>query len=62
MSRAADTVAAADTFAFNYDLATTPPMAEGGLDLFAKFMNDPAGYQTYLEETQAVADQVFGGG
>lgn len=61
MSRAADTVAAADTFAFNYDLATTPPMAEGGLDLFAKFMNDPAGYQTYLEETQAVAVQVFGG-
>ncbi len=62
MSRAADTVAAADTFAFNYDLATTPPMAEGGLDLFAKFMNDPSGYQTYLEETQAVAEQVFGGG
>jgi ABC-type glycerol-3-phosphate transport system substrate-binding protein len=61
MSRAADTVAAADTFAFNYDLATTPPMAEGGLDLFAKFMNDPAGFQGYLEETQAVADQVFGG-
>ena len=62
MSRAADAVAAADTFAFNYDLATTPPMAEGGLDMFAKFMNDPAGYQGYLEETQAVADQVFGGG
>ncbi len=61
MSRAADTVAAAETFAFNYDLATTPPMAEGGLDLFAKFMNDPSGYQGYLEETQAVAVQVFGG-
>ncbi len=59
MSRAADAVAAADTFAFNYDLATTPPMAEGGLDLFAKFMNDPSGFQGYLEETQAIADQVF---
>ena len=44
-----------------YDLATTPPMAEGGLDMFAMFMNDPSGYQEYLEGTQLVAEDVFGG-
>lgn len=59
MQHALDVVAAADTFAFNYDLATTPPMAEGGLNMFAQFMNDPSGYQGYLEETQAVAEEVF---
>ncbi len=36
-------------------------MAEGGLDMFAMFMNDPSGYQEYLEITQEVADDVFGG-
>jgi multiple sugar transport system substrate-binding protein/raffinose/stachyose/melibiose transport system substrate-binding protein len=60
MTKALDFVKAADTFAFNYDLATTPPMAEGGLDMFAKFMDDPSGYQNYLEETEAVAKEVFG--
>ena len=59
MQNALQAVDSADTFTFNYDLATTPPMAEGGLDMFAKFMNDPSGYMTYLEETQAVADDVF---
>jgi ABC-type glycerol-3-phosphate transport system substrate-binding protein len=59
MQRALQAVDAADTFTFNYDLATTPPMAEGGLDMFAQFMNDPAGYMQYLEQTQAVADEVF---
>jgi len=48
-------------FLSGYDLSTTPPMAEGGLDMFAMFMNDPSGYQDYLEQTQAVADDVFGG-
>lgn len=59
MQKAADEVAAAEAFAFNYDLATTPPMAEGGLDMFAMFMNDPSGYESYLEMTQSVAEQVF---
>ncbi|RPJ02952.1 MAG: extracellular solute-binding protein [Chloroflexi bacterium] len=59
MIKALDNVKAADTFAFNYDLATTPPMAEGGLDLFAKFMDDPSGFQGYLEETEAIAVEVF---
>ncbi len=61
MLRASEVVAAADTFAFNYDLATTPPMAEGGLDMFAQFMNDPSGYMDYLAQAQAVAEEVFGG-
>ena len=30
----------ADAFAFNYDLATPPPVAEVGLNMFAEFMND----------------------
>jgi ABC-type glycerol-3-phosphate transport system substrate-binding protein len=60
MLKALQSVQDSDTFAFNYDLATTPPMAEGGLDMFAQFMNDPSGYSQYLEATQAVADDVFG--
>jgi ABC-type glycerol-3-phosphate transport system substrate-binding protein len=60
MTKALEAVKAADTFAFNYDLATTPPMAEGGLDMFARFMDDPSGYQGYLEETENVAKDVFG--
>jgi ABC-type glycerol-3-phosphate transport system substrate-binding protein len=48
------------SFLSGYDLSTTPPMAEGGLDMFAMFMNDPSGYKDYLNETQAVADDVFG--
>lgn len=48
-------------FLSGYDLSTTPPMAEGGLDMFAMFMNDPSGYKDYLKETQSVADDVFGG-
>lgn len=60
MIKALDAVKAADTFAFNYDLATTPPMAEGGLDMFARFMDDPSGYLTYLQDTENVAKEVFG--
>ena len=59
MKRALATVAAADTFAFNYDLATTPPMAEAGLDMFARFMNDPASYKAHLAQTEAAAKEVF---
>jgi multiple sugar transport system substrate-binding protein/raffinose/stachyose/melibiose transport system substrate-binding protein len=59
MTKALDAVKAADTFAFNYDLATTPPMAEGGLNMFAQFMDDPSGYQDYLAQTEDVARDVF---
>jgi hypothetical protein len=40
MKKALDTVSTAQNFAFNYDLATPPPVAEVGLDMFAEFMND----------------------
>jgi multiple sugar transport system substrate-binding protein/raffinose/stachyose/melibiose transport system substrate-binding protein len=59
MQNALAAVDSADTFTFNYDLATTPPMAEGGLDMFAQFMNDPSGYMDYLEQTQTIAEDVF---
>ncbi len=60
MSKANEQVANAEVFAFNYDLATTPPMAEGGLNMFAQFMNDPSRYSDYLAETENVAKEVFG--
>lgn len=60
MQKASETVAAAEAFAFNYDLATTPPMAEGGLNMFAQFMNDPSRYAEYLAQTEQVAIEVFG--
>jgi len=59
MKKAADYLAQVQ-FLSGYDLSTTPPMAEGGLNMFAQFMNDPSGYMAYLDETQAVADEVFG--
>ncbi len=59
MSKANQQVADAEVFAFNYDLATTPPMAEGGLNMFAQFMNDPSKYADYLAETEGVAKEVF---
>jgi multiple sugar transport system substrate-binding protein/raffinose/stachyose/melibiose transport system substrate-binding protein len=59
MLKAAKTVADAPVFAFNYDLATTPPMAEGGLNMFAQFMDKPADYASYLEQAEGVAKDVF---
>lgn len=60
MAKAAAYLSEVD-FLSGYDLSTTPPMAEGGLDMFAMFMNDPSGYEDYLEQTQLVAEDVFGG-
>lgn len=59
MQRAGQVVAEADAFAFNYDLATTPPMADGGLNMFAQFMNNPNRYMDYLQQVQKVAEEVF---
>lgn len=42
-----------------YDLATTPPMAEGGLNMFAQMMNDPSKSAEYLAQVEAVAVDVF---
>jgi ABC-type glycerol-3-phosphate transport system substrate-binding protein len=59
MKRALVEVEQADVFAFNYDLATPPPVAEVGLDLFARFMDDPAAYQAILTEAETAAKDAF---
>jgi multiple sugar transport system substrate-binding protein/raffinose/stachyose/melibiose transport system substrate-binding protein len=45
-------VAAADTFAFNYDLATPPQMAEAGLEAFSEFMTRPNDYTDILQKVE----------
>ena len=59
MQRAFSTVADAEVFAFNYDLATPPPVAEVGLSMFARFMDDPSAYEAILSETQSAAAEAF---
>jgi multiple sugar transport system substrate-binding protein/raffinose/stachyose/melibiose transport system substrate-binding protein len=59
MKRALVEVEQADVFAFNYDLATPPPVAEVGLDLFARFMDDPAAYQSILTAAETAAKDAF---
>lgn len=39
-------------WAFNYDLATPPPVADVGLDAFSEFMAMPNQYQRILRETE----------
>jgi multiple sugar transport system substrate-binding protein/raffinose/stachyose/melibiose transport system substrate-binding protein len=52
MQRVLRDVATAETFAFNYDLATPPPMAEAGLEAFSEFMARPNDYLTILQKTE----------
>jgi len=59
MQRALKTVADADAFAFNYDLATPPPVAEVGLNMFAEFMNDSSNIDALMDKTQAAAADAF---
>ena len=59
MMRALEAVNNADTFAFNYDLATTPPAAEFGLDMFARFMDSPDDYMQHLADTEEGVRGVF---
>lgn len=39
-------------WAFNYDLATPPPVADVGLDAFSEFMANPGQYRRILERTE----------
>ncbi len=48
-------------WAFNYDLATPPPVADVGLDAFAKFIDSPGDYMSILNETEAGAKAAFEG-
>lgn len=59
MKHALDVISSAEAFAFNYDLATPPPVAEVGLSMFTEFINSPADYKAILERTQAGAADAF---
>ncbi len=59
MQRVVGTVADADTFAFNYDLATPPPVAEVGLSMFQRFMDSPADADAILGDAQVAAAEAF---
>ena len=59
MQRAFATVAAAEVFAFNYDLATPPPVAEVGLSMFSRFMDDPSQVDDILAQVAEDAAKAF---
>ncbi|MCC7320125.1 MAG: extracellular solute-binding protein [Rubellimicrobium sp.] len=59
MQKAAATVAAAEAFAFNYDLATPPPVAEVGLSMFTRFIDSPADAEAILAQTASDAQAAF---
>lgn len=59
MQRALAAVNGADAFAFNYDLATPPPVAEVGLNMFAEFMNDSSSIDALMDKTQTAAADAF---
>ena len=60
MAKALEQVNNADSYSFNYDLATPPAVAEFGLDMFQAFMDDPAGFADLQSDTQAAALEAFG--
>lgn len=47
--------AVVQNWAFNYDLATPPPVADVGLDAFAEFVDNPADYMRILADTESGA-------
>ena len=52
-------VAAADAFAFNYDLATPPLMAEAGLEAFSEFMARPNDYLAIIQKAENRRRELF---
>ncbi|MCY4009504.1 MAG: extracellular solute-binding protein [Chloroflexi bacterium] len=58
-AKAGASIANAAVYAFNYDLATTPPVAECGLDMFSAFMDDSSDIAGTLATTQACAVEGF---
>jgi multiple sugar transport system substrate-binding protein/raffinose/stachyose/melibiose transport system substrate-binding protein len=46
-------------WAFNYDLATPPPVADIGMNSFAKFLDSPDAYLEILKETELEAKKAF---
>lgn len=50
---------AVPNWAFNYDLATPPPVADVGLDAFARFIDNPDDYVEILENTEQRAQAAW---
>lgn len=59
VARIAGEIAESAVYAFNYDLATPPPVAEVGLNAFSEFMANPGDYEAMLERVQADAAAEF---
>ncbi|WP_223479386.1 ABC transporter substrate-binding protein [Oricola indica] len=59
MQHALKAVAGADAFVFNYDLSTPPPVAEVGLSMFARFMDDPSKVDDILAQASEDAEKAF---
>ena len=57
--RMLSTIAETPHWAFNYDLATPDPVAQAGLDSFAKFLDHPERYLEILNELEAQANAYF---
>ena len=57
--KAYNAVNQASTYRFSYDLETPPPVAEVGLNMFQKFMDDPSDIDGLLAETQEAAADAF---
>ena len=58
-AKAGASIANAAVYAFNYDLATTPPVAECGLNMFSAFMDDSSDIAGTLATTQSCAVEGF---
>ena len=61
MQKALTEVGRADSYSFNYDLATPPAVAEFGLDMFQAFMDSPSNYADLQAVTQSDAAEAFSG-
>lgn len=59
IQRVITTVDGASNFAFNYDLATPPPVAEVGLSMFQELMENPDDYGAILSRAQDSAQSAF---
>lgn len=59
MRKASKAVTQADGFAFNYDLATPPPVAEVGLNMFAQFLNSPKQAKQLLSQAEQDVKSAF---
>ena len=54
VKKVAAEVETAQTFVFNYDLSTSPPVAEQGLMMFRTFLTQPENYQQLLRDTETL--------